>query len=206
MKMKKGRGRPPSQETLVRRQVIDVLSGTISKEEKLDQERMLCNMAKTEKEILSHYKSYPTIAKSHIFEMASIGDESLQGYEFSIIEQYKGLMNQIQSNRKEGSIENKINSQQTAKKLCEKNRILLSRMRPYGNLSKNHIAKKIHSQWDCIPPELRKEGEEDLLHRGVDVSRSDSKKILSIRTIERYIDLYSTYTKEKVRQASLDKK
>ncbi len=204
--MKKSRGRPPRQETLVRRHVLTVLSGTITQDEKLIQDNMLCNMAKTEKEIISHYKSYPTIAQSYIFAIASIGDESLQGYELSIIERDKRLMNQVQNYHQKGSQETQLNSQKTAQELCEKNSILLSRMKPAGKLSKNRVASIIESQWKCVPPELRKDGEEDLDRRGVDVSGSDRKKIPSIRTIERYIDLGSTFTKEKVRQGSRDKK
>ena len=126
--MKKSRGRPPRQETLVRRHVLTVLSGTITQDEKLIQDNMLCNMAKTEKEIISHYKSYPTIAKSHIFAIASIGDESLHGYESLIIQNNERLMDDIHIDRQTGSIETKENAHKIAINLCEKNKILLERM------------------------------------------------------------------------------
>ncbi len=207
--MRKGRGRPPNQKTIEMHRIEEMFKNSPkhSKKAKLDEQNaMLKNMDEIKLKILSDYKSYPTVPHSHIYEMASIGDESLNGYESLIIQRDERLMADIRINRQTGSQETQSNSLKTAKTLCEKNRILLSRMKPSGNLSKNQVATKIKSQWDHIPPEQRKEGEEDLVNRGVEGFGVDSKKIPSVRTIERHIDSGFPFLKQKVRQGSWIKK
>jgi hypothetical protein len=203
MVMKKGRGRPPNQETLERRRIEEMFKNQpqyFNQADLDDQDAMLKNMDETKAKILSDYKSYPTVPHIHIFEMASIGDESLHGYESLIIQNNERLMDDIQIDRHTGSMETKENAHKNAIKLCKQNKILLSRMKPSGNLSKNQVATIIKSQWNHIPPEQRKDGEEDLDRRGVEGFGLDSKKIPSIRTIERHIDLGFPLIMQKVRQ------
>jgi predicted HTH domain antitoxin len=207
--MKKGRGRPPNQETIERRRIEEMFKNPphyFNQADLDDQDAMLKNMDETKVIILSDYKSYPTVPHSHIFEMASIGDESLHGYESLIIKNNERLMDDIHIDRQTGSIATKENAHKIAIKLYEENKILLERMQPFGKLSKNQVATIIKSQWNHIPPEQRKEGEEDLDRRGVEGFGLDSKKIPSIRTIERHISLGSPFTQQKVRQSSRDKK
>ena len=164
------------------------------------------SLDEAERQILSDYKSYPTISHSHIFEMASIGDESLQGYDLPIIARDDSLKNDIQIDRQTGSNVTKENAAKIAKELCEKNKILLERMKPFGNLSKSETAKRIKAQWKDIPVESRQPGEENLVCRGVDDFGSENGKIPSVRTIERYIDMGSPFTQQRVRQGSGHKK
>jgi len=187
--MRKGRGRPPSQETLARRHVLTVLSGTITQDEKLIQDNMLCNLAKAEKEILSHYKSYPTIAKSHIFEMHSLDHESMIGHEKSIIQKDKAFINAAKVARRLGGRHHHQTREIISKSLIENNKILLSKMKPFGRLSKHFVAKKIHSEWTYISPKNKLQGEENLKSRGVKGFGLDSNKKLCVKTIERYIDI-----------------
>jgi hypothetical protein len=207
--MKKGRGRPPSQETIEMRRIEEMFKNQpehIKQADLTHQDGMLKNLDETEAKILSDYKSYPTVPHSHIFEMASVGDESLQGYDLLIIERDDSLKNDIQIDRQTGSNVTKENAAKIAKELCEKNKILLERMKPFGNLSKSETAKRIKAQWKDIPVESRQPGEENLACRGVDDFGSEPGKIPSVRTIERYIDIGSPFTQQRVRQGSGHKK
>ena len=207
--MKKGRGRPPSQETIERHRIEEMFKNRpqhIKQADFDDQDAMLKSMDAACRDLLSHYKSYPTIPQSHIYEMASIGDEAMHSYESLIIQNNERLMDDIHIDRQKGSQETQSNSQKTARALCEKNKILLERMQPFGRLSKNQVASIIQSQWEYIPTESRQAGEENLKCRGILGFGSNSKKIPSIRTIERYISLGSPFTQQKVRQGSRDKK
>jgi hypothetical protein len=208
-KLKKGRGRPPSQETLEKRQVYELLKTIpkhITQEEKDSQDVMLRNLEDAENEVLSEYESYPTIPQSHIYEMASLGDESMVGHEDLILERDIKLRQDAISNRHKGGDESKQIANNRAKLICEKNRILLEKMKPLGHLSKNHVATIIYDQWDRMPLGNRQPGEENMDRRGVEDLGMNASKIPSIRTIERYIDCGSPFSEYRVRQSSSIKK
>jgi hypothetical protein len=207
--MKKGRGRPPNQETIERRRIEEMFKNPpqyINQADVSELHTIIKSLDEAERQMLGDYKSYPTISHSHIFEMASIGDESLQGYDLPIIARDVSLKNDIQVDRQKGSIETKENAKKIAIELCKKNKILLERMKPFGKLSKNQVALKIQTQWNHIPSELLQAGEEGLDRRGVEGFGSDNEKIPSLRTIERYIGIGSPFTQQKVRHGSWDKK
>jgi hypothetical protein len=206
--LKKGRGRPLSQETLEKRRVDELLKNInkpISLEEIAWRDSMLSSLEEAESELLSDYKSNPTIPRSHIFELASLGDESMLGYEDLILERDNKLRQAVISNRHKGGDEYHQNTKSRAKLLCEKNRILLGKMKPNGHLSKNKVATKIHEEWDRIPSGNRQLGEEGMDRRGVEDLGINASKVPSVRTIERYIDLGSSFSHKKFDKARLDK-
>jgi hypothetical protein len=209
VKLKKGRGRPPSRETLEKQRVDELLKNIpkhLTQEDRDSLDAILSSMEDAERKLLSDYEAYPTVPRSHIFEMASVGDESMIGYEHLILEQENKLIQQAIRNRHKGGAEYHQNTNIRATQLCEKNRILLEKMKPLGHLSKNRVATIIHEQWDRMPLGNRQPGEEFMDRRGLEDSGKNASKIPSIRTIERYIDCGSPFRQHRVRQSSSIKK
>jgi hypothetical protein len=167
---------------------------------------ILRNLEDAESEVLSDYESYPTIPRSHIYEMASLGDESMIGHEGLILERDSKLRQDAISNRHKGGDERKQIANSRAKLLCEKNRILLEKMKPLGRLSKNRVATIIQDQWNDIPLGNRLPGEEGMDRRGIEDLGINAGKIPSVKTIERYIDFGSFFSQHGVRQSSFIKK
>ncbi len=209
VKPKKGRGRQPSLETLENQRVDELFKTSphhMSHEKADSLDAMLRNLEDAESEVLSDYESYPTIPRSHIYEMASLGDESMAGHEDLILERDSKLRQDAISNRHKGGDESKQIASDRAKLLCGKNRFLLEKMKPLGRLSKNRVATIIHDQWDRMPLGNRQPGEENMDRRGLEDLGMNAGKIPSIRTIERYIDCGSPFSQHRVRQSSSIKK
>jgi len=209
VKPKKGRGRPPSQETLEKLRMEELLKNKpdyLSNVKNGWQDAMLRSMEDSEREVLRNFESYPTIPRSHIFEMASLGDESMVGHEDLILERDNKLRQDAVRNRHKGGDESKQIANNRAKLLCEKNRILLEKMKPLGRLSKNRVATIIHDQWNDMPFGNRQPGEESMERRGVEDLGINAGKIPSVKTIERYIDFGSPFSQHRVRQSSFIKK
>jgi hypothetical protein len=73
--MKKSRGRPPSQQTIERHRIIEMLKNPpqyINQAEVSELHTIIKSLDEAERKMLGDYKSYPTISHSHIFEMALI--------------------------------------------------------------------------------------------------------------------------------------
>ncbi len=153
----------------------------------------IASMDRTKDEILSDYHSYPTIPHDHIFEVASLGDDALSGHEERILKNEAKLHQDAVEYRNLGGEEREKSTSARDTELCQKNRILLERVRPFGPLSLTSAAKIIQSQWTCIPPESRVPGEEKLDRRGVAWTGEDATKIPGIRTIVRAIEKASPF-------------
>jgi hypothetical protein len=166
----------------------------------------LTSLDLAEKAILSDYSGYPNIPRDHIFEMASLGDEALSGHEEKVQKKGAACLQNADKFRRSGGDARKDIAAARDTELCQKNRVLLERVKPLGPLTTTSAAKKILAQWNHIPPESRAPGEEKLERRGVPEKGQDGGKIPNIRTIVRAIQRGSPFPQHRKRQTSWPKK
>lgn len=151
--VKKKRGRPKSEATLERERVEAMLKSVperrrMTPTEKGEMQALIESFNQWEKEIL---KDYPNpIPRRLAYEMASLGDESMEGHEQDVLRRYeKGRSNNLK-NLSEGTIVKKISAAKRKEEILLKNEALINKIgtRPYTT---NHVAKKILKEWDSIP-------------------------------------------------------
>lgn len=153
MMIKKNRGRPPSAETIERRCIEEMLNNRpahlpkMTDKEKQQAEDSFNASEIIRKQILSDIKTSVIIPDEHAYAMASLGDESLEGYEEKIIKQdteYRKLIKEIRANGTRGT---RVNAEKKIGELYEKNKSLIDKIKPYGPLTINGVARKIIMEW-----------------------------------------------------------
>jgi hypothetical protein len=104
--MKKPRGRPPSPDTLEMRRMDAMLKSMpehlpkLTEAEKSMLDESFAHNEKIRQEILKNFKYGSTTPDDHAYSMASIGDESLIGYEQKILDaddEYKNRAKRYQA-------------------------------------------------------------------------------------------------------------
>lgn len=153
MIVKKKRGRPPSPATLEQRRIVDMLKNMpdyivrLTKEEKQQAEDLFNASEINRKQILRQYKTSVIIPDEHAYAMASLGDESMEGYEGIVLEQdveYRRLSAQYRIN---GAKKTQIEAKDRMRSLFFKNEFLVNRIKPNGNLTINGVAEIIAKEW-----------------------------------------------------------
>jgi hypothetical protein len=150
-KQSKKIGRPKSEQTLQKEAVEALLKDwatqipPLSKEEVLTAGNLLESLADTQKIILEGYS--PLLPHALIYEMESLGDESMQGYEKSILDRYEKRISKEFNGRLLGKEETENKAKKNARALWDKNTDLLGRIKR-NSISINGAALTIHDQWD----------------------------------------------------------
>lgn len=188
--MKKTKGRPKSAATIELERMNEMLKNIpayikMTASEIAEVGKNLESAEVIRRQILKDYKTSPSIPDDHAYLMASLGDESLIGHEAGIISRDNQLREKAQEHREAGAESTKTGAEKRATELCKKNRMLLERLAPTGNLSLSDIAKKIIKEWAFLPPGSRMPGEPDtLMKRGIGGEPPTE------RTIRNYIGTY----------------
>ena len=166
------RGRPLCAATIEKQRIEDLLTNPpshirpMTKEERREMDSMLDSFDKAEKEILREYRTSVTIPKSHAYEMASLGDESLNGFESEILARDKQYLINAERSRTKGGQGRGNELKFRARRLAEINQDLIKKVES-GEISVGEVARRIHSRW---------------LKRGVPGTSRPSQK-----TLERHI-------------------
>ena len=199
---KRGRGRPKSAATLARENIEALFASRPShlpKEEsaltKALREAKPHNDA-LEQQILRDYKYDATVPDDHAFAMASLGDESLEGYEDAIIAQDEEHIARVARQRSNGAKATKRNSQNRAKAIIAKNKILISHLIGTRKQSVSRVAKKICTEWVFISVAQRISGEPHLL-----TARGDGGPCPSERTVRNWIRQHNSFSKSILEKA-----
>ena len=203
----KKRGRPKSAATLETERIEEMLQNTPAYLPKITAEKknqLLESIAHGEAirlEILKTYKTSATIPDDHAYQMASLGDESMIGYEQQVIQRDARYQQQAKALRAAGVLKVRKTAARRAKELCDKNRVLLETMKPFGHLTLSDVASKIRRDWSNVHPHSLMPGETGkLTERGI---VGDPP---SIRTIKNYIQQASPFPEQRVGKTSLRKK
>jgi hypothetical protein len=199
---KRGRGRPKSAATLERERIEAIFASRrlyLPKEEsaltKALREAKPHNDA-IEQQILRDYKYDATVPDDHAFAMASLGDESLEGYEDAIIAQDEEHIARVARQRSNGAKATKRNSQNRAKLIIEKNKILISHLIGSRKQSVSRVAKKICTEWVLISVAQRISGEPSSL-----TARGDGGQRPSERTVRNWISQHYSSSKSTLEKA-----
>lgn len=154
MIVKKPRGRPPNAATIERRRIEEILKNPpaylppITDDEKQQVEDSFKASEIIRKRILKDYKHSATIPDDHAYTMASLGDESLEGYEDVIIsrdDEYRRVANE---NRRNGAKATRGEAEKWIKALLTKNKSLIGKIKPNGPHTITGVARIIVGEWD----------------------------------------------------------
>ena len=170
------RGRPPSEATIEKRRIEEFLENPpahtlMNKEERREIDSMLDSLNKAEREILRQYRTSPNIPKSHAYEVASLGDESLQRFESEIIARDQQYQLDAETRRFNGGLVRESEANDEAQRLVDANQDLVKEIHS-GRLTIGRAAQKIHDRWAT---------------RGVPSTGMKEDKKLSLRTIKRHL-------------------
>jgi len=186
--MTKPRGRPPSAATLEMRRIESMLKSMpkhipkLTEAEKSMLEETFEHNEKIRQEILKTFKHGRTTPDEHAYAMASIGDESLIGYEQKILDaddEYKYRAKRYQESGTSATKNKNSDRKASIKKI---NQVLISKIRPNGRFTVHRVALMIYNQWDSMLNSHKFQGEKSLTKRG------DGDKRPSVSTIGRWIE------------------
>ena len=149
---KRNRGRPKNPAT-IERQATERWLYNLPKHCKLIPEESFTkewseSTERVRQQILSDYKHDATVPDYHAYEMASLGDESMFGFEKGIMERGQFYRARCKENRASGTLRNSQKSMEKARWLCEDNSDLLERMETPNGPSLNSIVTMIVDHWD----------------------------------------------------------
>ena len=148
----KKRGRPISERTIEKRRIKELLENPpahvrpMNEEERCEIDSMLDSFGKVEKQILRQYRTSATIPKSHAYEMASLGDESLQSFESTIVARDQQYQMDARRTRSKGGQARGNEPHFRAQKIAEINKDLIKKVKS-GQISAGEAARRIHSRW-----------------------------------------------------------
>jgi|AntAceMinimDraft_12_1070368.scaffolds.fasta_scaffold15339_4 hypothetical protein len=152
MSAQRKRGRPKSAETIEKQRIEAMLNSpsrfklTAQQHEELEVEYQ--KSEEIRKHIINAYNGgNPSIPNEHAYEMDSLGDESMEGYEHLVLARDAEYKRIALVGQKLGAEKNKNNSYNQAVKLCKKNKDLILRIKPNGNLSVSRVAELIFENW-----------------------------------------------------------
>jgi hypothetical protein len=191
MTAKRPRGRPAGPSTLERRRVKELLRlppahvPRMTDAERAELEKQLAAGEHVRKQILKDYKYGATTPDAHAYEMASLGDESMEGHEGKVLARDRTYKRIADEARGKGSQENRRTADRKAASVCEHFRDLLSQAVPLGRLSRSGVAKKMQERWP-----------------------SDGRlgALPSEKTLRNWIERGSPFPAQRVGKVSLDKK
>jgi hypothetical protein len=153
MTAKKRRGRPPSAATIERRRAEAMLKNLsahapqITRAERQQAEESFYADEIIRKEILKDYKHSATIPDEHAYAMASLGDESLEGYEDVIISRDEEYRKVSIKTRRAGTKATRDAAEKWIKPLFKKNKLLIGKIKPNGLHTIRGVARIIVDEW-----------------------------------------------------------
>jgi hypothetical protein len=151
MSENKKRGRPKSKLTLERERQEKMFSEIrkahpLTKEQKEFYETMEINGEEVRKQILKDFKTHKIIPDDHAYTMASLGDDSLIGYENQIIADDNYYQQKIKESTARGGETLSLEADRRALAVWNKNKDLLARIK--NKLTLNGAASIIRDNWD----------------------------------------------------------
>ncbi len=150
MKRKKRRGRPKLKATKEREKEQRAIAKVVrearkrapmSDEERQETQTLLNSLAGCERQILQQYH-VPPMKKELAYAVASIGDESLEGYEEVILNEYRQALSIGKQARAEGSESNQKRANDWRTSIISKHANVINRLTNQGR-SKSSIADVI---------------------------------------------------------------
>ena len=206
--MNKRRGRPKSSATLEAERVEKMLMErpghiTPMSDEQKEKVEIWIQSAETARlDVIRFHNNSQTTPDSHAYEMESLSDEFMtQEQTQKVLQRDATYRENAEKYRELGGYATKNDAAKRAAELCQKNRILLERMKPYGPLSASDVSKRIINEWLEIPPGTRLPGEtQSLRARGVGGPAPNE------RTVRNYIKIASPHPHQRVGKGSLRKK
>jgi hypothetical protein len=147
--MIKKRGRPLCNVSIEKNRIKDLLTNipNMSQKEYNETQVILKNLAAMESKIIKDFKHAKSTPVQHAYEMASIYDESFEGYRETLIDndkKYKNLAKQISC---KGGRATRDEADRKAQKLTANNQGLINQLKPNGKRSLNGVSKIISNQW-----------------------------------------------------------
>lgn len=147
----KKRGRPKIQSTIDKENQDKLFSEIrshhrLTEEEEKFYEKMLKNGEEVRQQILKDFKTHKMIPDDHAYTMASLGDESLEGFENKIIAQDNYYQEKIKSSTARGGETLSLEADRRALAVWNKNKDLLARIK--NKLTLNGAASIIRDNWD----------------------------------------------------------
>lgn len=145
----RGRGRPPSSATLEARRCQELLKTlpTMTAEERAEVDSSILSETLVRNQILKEYKYGATTPDSHAFAMASLGDESLKGFESVILladQQHERL---AKVSRQKGTHSVRQLTQARIKKVLKHYERIIADTKPFGRHSVSGAADRILKNW-----------------------------------------------------------
>lgn len=153
MKRKKRRGRPKLEATKEREKEQRAIAKVVrearkrapmSDEERQETQNLLNSLAEWERQILQQYHVSP-MKKELAYAAASIGDESLEGYEEIILKEYRQVLSKGQAERASGMDANRKETAERKKSFLSQNGELINKLVGRG-FSTSQIAETIFRQ------------------------------------------------------------
>ena len=147
------RGRPPTPQTIEKRRIEEMLTNLkstnarITAEKRSETQSFLDRSEQWRKSILKDHKHGITTPNDHAYQIASIGDESLEGHETYVREQDEKFRVRAQTYRVAGTNAQIEDKQNIARQAIGSFSDLLSRVRPQGPLSMSDAARRMQKDW-----------------------------------------------------------
>ena len=120
----------------------------MTKAETKNVQEILINMEEVRKEILKTFKHSATTPDQHAYDMASIGDEMMEGHEEIILERDEEYETRARNFQQSGGKETKKAADTKAKEIYKLNKSLIDKIRPLGQHSVTSAAKIILMDWN----------------------------------------------------------
>jgi hypothetical protein len=153
MTPKRPRGRPAGPSALERRRVEELLRSPpahiprMTAAERAELEESFVADERVRRQILKAYKHGATTPDAHAYDMASLGDESMEGHEAEVIARDHTYKEIADDARGKGGHKNRKKADRRAALVCEHFRGLLSRAVPLGPLSRSEVARRMQHRW-----------------------------------------------------------
>ncbi len=142
-------------------------------------------LAVAKKQIRKEFKYDATLPDKHVFELASVGHELLDGFEDPVLARDKNFREKIAEARAKGTKATKENALTRAEKVLAKNAVLLSVIGSKDVPSPVKAAEIICDQWESVSQGQRFDGEPVSL-----TFRGDGGPIPGTRTVANWIRDY----------------
>ena len=193
----KKRGRPPSQATLAKRAQIEAervfMSERPQRQEQAafsdmrsseDLTAWIANLETSRKKILKEFKHGQSTPDQHAYEMASLGNEWLDGCNNKFLQELvardASLKSKATKIRRKAGGTNIQKSRSRSDPILEINSVLINKIESSPAFNIHNVADRIHREWHAVKRRLSDEPE-SLRRRG------DEKEPVSVRQIERWI-------------------
>ena len=189
----KKRGRPFSKATLEKQRIEKIMRTIPSHLPKLTDEELaeleegFKHNEKIRLEILKTYKYGSWTPDEHAYNMASLGDESFEGYEQKVLDDDARYSQQAKKIRDDAGGTNKRKAQPRQDKVMEINKALIEKINKSGTYNTHRIATMIHEQWTSMKSVHRLVSEDKNM-----ACRGDGGTQASVRTITRWLKQYTS--------------